>query len=174
MIDQCHRKAILLPPEILFKLIGKDSPDRELFNLFADRCPCDCRNLMSDMEQDIAFKPLLFDGSFNGAFPTDLGLSAKLDNFIPLMGVSRPTINGRAIIITIRRRPDKDMKEIEQGLQKTKPEEKNEKAQDIKKEAKEAADQFRRTYAQYVLSFALRNSPDTRALAMQKLARHRR
>lgn len=172
IIDQCHRKAILLSPQMLFKLIGKQAQNRDMFNMFAENCSCNCKNLMQDMQQDPMFSMELQDGSFDSKFPLDLNLASILDKFITSFGVSRPALNGKTIRISISVGNTSDKSKSFQKLLET---EKNDEGQkeDIKKKASDLQQHFRRTYARYVLSFAQRNSQDTCYLAMQKLARYR-
>lgn len=180
VIDQCHRKAILLSPDMLFKLIGKETDSKDLFQSFADSCTCDCHNIMQDMQMDPMFASQLKDGSFDSKLPTDLGLSSTLQKFIPQFGVSRPALNGKAIHISIMisngARPEKDTKRFKQKLQQKdqqKEKQKETEDQNLQKKASQLQNHFRRTYARYVVSFAERNSQDTCRLALQKMARYR-
>lgn len=188
IIDQCNRKAILLSPEMLFKILGKESDNPQLFNIFAQSCPCSGQHLMQDMQQDQEFKPMLGDGSFDSVLPVDLALQDVLKQFIPQFGVSRPALNGKAIRIQITStQPQKDMREFKDKLQDSiqdsessqdsdsgdRQNEDSDKEEDMQKKASLVGDQFRRTYARYVLSFAQRNSQDTCMLAMQKIARYK-
>ena len=75
IIDMCNRKAILLSPRALFKLMGKGLPDHQLFDMYADNCSCDCKNLMQDMEYDPQFKKQLIDGCFDTVKLPDLNLA---------------------------------------------------------------------------------------------------
>ena len=63
-------------------------------------------------------------------------------------------------------------KESEETSDST-PKEQEKEKEDIEKTANLVGDEFRRTYARYVISFAARNNEDTCNLAMQKLARYR-
>lgn len=182
VIDQCNRKAILMSPRMFFKLIGKESPQKELFDTYADTCDCGCENLMQDMEMDPHFRGFLTDGSFDTSLPADLNLANILQAFVPDFGVSRPALNGKSIRIQIhmgkplQNKPSKELKDkIEQkkGEKEDKESDKEEENQDIEKTASLVNDEFRRTYARYVLGFAARNNQDTCYLAMQKLARYR-
>lgn len=174
IIDQCNRKAILLSPKMLFKIIGKQSDQRDLFDTYADNCCCDCRHLMQDMLYDPLFKNELKDGSFDSVLPVDINLANLLESFVPQFGVSRPAINGKVIRITIRTAPMEQSNKIQQkiGEEQQKKGTKKDK-EELQKEASLVNDEFRRTYARYVLSFASRNNDDTCNLALQKLARYR-
>lgn len=183
VLDQCNRKAILLSPRAFFKLIGKDTSQKGMFDMFADNCPCDCHNIMQDMQGDPDFRKYLMDGSFDTVMPADLNLANILESFVPDMGVSRPALNGRSIRIEIHMgTPKKDatedfVKDIKKDSQEPKEDKekdsKEEEKEDIEKTASLVGDEFRRTYARYVIGFAARNNEDTCNLAMQKLARYR-
>ena len=166
--------------------MGKDAPDRDMFDTFADSCPCCGRHLMQDMQNDPLFASKLSDGCFDTKFPADLNLANILESFIPDFGVSRPALNGKAIRITIRmgampqvKTNQKFQKKLQEKQQEnTKESQQQDKEQEaqkeeVKKTASLVGDQFRRTYARYVISFAQRNDEDTCRLAMQKLARYR-
>lgn len=188
IISNCNRKAILLSPKMLFKIIGKESSDSNLFNMFADSCPCCGQHIMQDMTNDDLFANQLKDGSFDTITPVDLGLDSILQKFMPQFGVSRPALNGKAIRITIRigskPQQDKDQTAIIKAMDNQKQQSTNkikfvsnnhmqQDQQSVQKKASLVNDQFRRTYARYVLSFAQRNSQDTCNLALQKIARYR-
>ena len=194
VIDQCNRKKILMSPRAFFKLLGKDSDNKEFFDMFADNCSCDCQHLMQDMENDPGFRGHLLDGSFDTALPTDLNLASLLEAFIPDMGIGRPALNGRSIRIEIRmgapkeggeeelvkklqesgKQEDTEDKTQDKESEKEPEDNKEEKEkEDIQKTASLVGQEFRRTYARYVLGFAARNDQDTCNLAMQKLARYR-
>ena len=181
VLDQCNRKAILLSPRAFFKLIGRDTAEKDLFDMFADNCPCDCQHLMEDMQQDPKFRGHLMDGSFDTPMPIDLNLDNLLQKFVPEMGVSRPALNGKSIRIEIHMGlPKQDKKEefVKELKSKSedsdsKDDEQEKEKEDIQKTASLVGDEFRRTYARYVISFAARNNEDTCNLAMQKLARYR-
>ena len=66
----------------------------------------------------------------------------------------------------------KKLKESDEESDSKDKEEKEEK-ETIEKAASLIGEEFRRTYARYVLGFAARNNEDTCNLAMQKLARYR-
>lgn len=179
VIDQCNRKAILLSPQMLFRLIGKDSQQKDLFDTYAKNCPVCGQHLMQDMQEDEDFKPFLSDGSFDSSLPVDLSLSSLLQKFIPEFGISRPALNGKVIHITIKSfgKPEKSLKPLKDKLSETKQEDKDksqqEETKDMQKQAALIDNEFRRTYARYFLSFASKNSQDTCNLAMQKLARYK-
>lgn len=194
VLDQCNRKAILLSPRVLFKLMGKESPEKDFFDTFADNCNVDCKHLMQDMQNDPGFREHLLDGSFDSTLPADLNLANILQAFVPEMGVSRPALNGKSIRIEIhmgmpaeghkeafieklKQGDKKDSEEDPEKEEKKEPEkdsEKEEKEQkeDMEKTASLIGQEFRRTYARYVVGFAARNNEDTCNLAMQKLARY--
>ena len=181
VLDQCNRKAILLSPRAFFKLMGKESPQKDFFDMFADNCGCDCEHLMQAMEHDPGFKGHMLDGSFDTVMAPDLNLANILEAFVPEMGVSRPALNGKAIRIEIHMGAPKEdnkkefvekLKESDTGSD-SKEQEKETEKEDIEKTANLVGEQFRRTYARYVLGFAARNDEDTCNLAMQKLARYR-
>ena len=193
IISSCNRKAILLSPKMLFKIIGKQTDQSDLFNMFADSCPCCGKNLMQDMQKDDLFANQLRDGSFDSIMPVDLNLDRILESFMPHFGVSRPAINGKAIRITIRigSKPmeEKDQTKLIKAMQSQQRDQSQgsinkikfvtndhmnqQDQQSIQKKASLVNDQFRRTYARYVLSFAQRNSQDTCNLALQKIARYK-
>lgn len=190
IISGCNRKAILLSPKMLFKIIGKQTDQRELFNMFADSCPCCGQHIMQDMQKDDLFASQLRDGSFDTITPVDLNLDRILQSFMPQFGVSRPAINGKAIRITIRigSRPEqeKDQTTIVKAMESQQRDQSpntirfvdnkhmdDNAQQSVQKKASLINDQFRRTYARYVLSFAQRNSQDTCNLALQKIARYK-
>lgn len=185
VVDQCNRKAILLSPKMLFKLMGKEAQDGGMFNMLADSCPVCGKNMMQDMQNDSQFSSMLSNGCFDSKLPTDLNLANILQSFIPDFGVSRPALNGKAIRITIRmggtppvqEKQEKFKQDVQSLDKEPQKEEKNKEQktqkQDIQKKASAISDQFRRTYARYVISFAQRNSQDTCQLALQKLARYR-
>lgn len=173
IIDQCHRKAILLSPQMFFKIIGKQSDQKDLFDTYADNCTCDCHHLMQDMLYDPLFKDQLKDGSFDSVLPVDINLANILQKFVPQFGVSKPAMSGKAIKITIRMfSPQGDSKTAQKLKQKQEEKGKSKDKQQMQKEASLVDDQFRRTYARYVLSFASRNNEETCNLALQKLARY--
>ena len=180
VLDQCNRKAILLSPRVLFKLMGKESPEKDFFDMYADNCPCDCEHLMQDMENDPQFRGHMVDGSFDTVMPADLNLANILESFVPEMGVSRPALNGKSIRIQIHMgAPKKGEEELVKKLKESdeesdsKDKEEKEEKETIEKAASLIGEEFRRTYARYVLGFAARNNEDTCNLAMQKLARYR-
>lgn len=173
VLDQCHRKSILLSPKMLFRIIGKEFPEKDIFYTYADNCPCCGKHLMQDMENDPQFAAMLRDGSFDTTLPVDMNLEHILQKFVPQFGVSRPALNGKSIRIVITSMPpEKDLKPLQQALQ-SEQETQDKKEEKIQKTAQLAGDLFRRTYARYVLSFAARNDQDTCNLAMQKLARYK-
>ena len=152
VIDECNKSGILLTPDVFLKLIGKETDRPELFEDCADG-DYQCDSLFQDMEEDPEFDRDLTDGSFDQAMPTDLGLHEIVGKFVKDLGVTRPALNAKAIMIVIR--PG------------------NEKPKEVRKEAglaKKAADAVRRTYARYVLSFCGGQSEDTCQLALRKLA----
>ena len=79
--------------------MGKESPEKDFFDMYADNCPCDCEHLMQDMENDPQFRGHMVDGSFDTVMPADLNLANILESFVPEMGVSRPALNGKSIRI---------------------------------------------------------------------------
>lgn len=190
IISQCNNKAILLSPEMFFKLLGKETDNREVFNSCADMCPMCGKHLMQSMEEDPLFQRQLYDGSFDQNMPVDINLSSILDSFVGDLGVSRPAVNGRTIRIVImgqgaphNKQHDKDQEEVvkqlksqdsdSQDTEKQSKSQKSDSQQDIKKQASALTDELRRTYARYVISFAQKNNDDTCMLAMQKLARYK-
>lgn len=180
IISQCNNKAILLSPEMLFKLLGKESDNRELFEAGAQNCPVCGKHLMQQMQDDPQFQNQLYDGSFDQNLPVDINLSSILDKFIGDFGVSRPAVNRRSIKIIImgEGKPRKEDKQQEPQKVIQKATEDNQKSdsqqhQEMQKEASALNNYMKQTYARYVISFAQKNNDDTCMLAMQKLARYK-
>lgn len=177
IVSGCNRKGILLSPKMLFRIIGKESSNPELFKSYAEHCPICGRHLFQDMESDPMLGAVLNDGSFDSVLPQDLNLSSILQNFIPEFGMTRPAVNGRTIRIVIRMQP-KDNSELEDVIKDSRDqnsdssqESDSSSSETIQKTASTVAQEFRRTYARYVLGFAQQNSEDTCRLAVQKIAR---
>lgn len=156
VIDGCHRKGILLSPEMLFKLIGKDLPDGDdgkklLIECDDDSCG-DCSAMMRELEDDDETRNAeLLDGSFDSKLPVDLNLDRILEEFVPMFGMTNPVVGTRSITITISGRPVKSQKK-EASL--------NGRAQTA----------LRRTYARYLVAFAERNDDATCMNALMKTA----
>ena len=154
VIDSSSRKGILLTPEMLFKLLGKESEDEDsVLNECDDECCGDMSCMMRELEDDEDANEELLDGSFDGHPPVDLNLDAILEKFIPEFGMTDPALNGKAIHITIiGMAPKKD---------------KVDKKASFNKLAQEA---LRRTYARYLISFAAQNNDSTCMNALMKVA----
>ena len=158
VIDGCHRKGILLSPEMLFKLLGKDlSDDNEgkklLLECDDDSCG-DCSAMMRELEDDDDTRNAeLLDGSFDTRTPVDLNLDRILEEFVPMFGMTNPAVGTRSITITISGGPIRSQK----------------------KEASfngRAQTALRRTYARYMVAFAERNSDSTCLNALMKTAHY--
>lgn len=154
VIDSSSRKGILLTPEMLFKLLGKESEDADsVLKECDDECCGDMSAMMRELEDDEDANEELLDGSFDGHPPVDLNLDAILEKFIPEFGMTDPALNGKAIHITIiGMAPKKD---------------KVDKKASFNKLAQEA---LRRTYARYLISFAAQNNDSTCMNALMKVA----
>jgi hypothetical protein len=154
VIDGCNRKGILLTPEMLFKLLGKESGDDDslLFQCDDDSCG-DMSSMMRELEDDEDVNDELLDGSFDSHPPVDLNLDDILERFIPEFGMTDPAIHGKVIHITIT------------GVMPRKT--KVEKTASFNKLAQEA---LRRTYARYLISFAAQNNDSTCMNALMKIA----
>lgn len=154
IIDGSSRKGILLTPEMLFKILGKESEDEDsVLKSCDDECCGDMSCMMRELEDDEDVNEELLDGSFDGHPPVDLNLDAILEKFIPEFGMTDPAINGKSIRITI----------IGMAPKATTVEKKA----SINKLAQEA---LRRTYARYLISFAAQNDDNTCMNALMKLA----
>ena len=158
VIDGCHRKGILLSPEMLFKLLGKELPDGDegkklLLECDDDSCG-DCSAMMRELEDDDDTRNAeLLDGSFDTRTPVDLNLDRILEEFVPMFGMTNPAVGTRSITITISGGPIRSQK----------------------KEASfngRAQTALRRTYARYMVAFAERNSDSTCLNALMKTAHY--
>lgn len=154
IIDGSSRKGILLTPEMLFKILGKESDDEDsVLKSCDDGCCGDMSCMMRELEDDEDANEELLDGSFDSHPPVDLNLDAILEKFIPEFGMTDPAINGKSIRITI----------IGMAPKATTVEKKA----SLNKLAQEA---LRRTYARYLISFAAQNDDNTCMNALMKLA----
>ena len=157
VIDACNRKAILLSPGMLFKLLGRDLPaDEGVMLVSCDDDSCgDCSTMMEDLEESPVCNEMLLDGSFDTMFPADLNLDSILERFVPELGVSRPALQGKSITIVIEGRPKRDRLNKKSAYNKT------------------AQEALRNTYARYLIGFAQRNDEDTCKNALRKIAAHK-
>lgn len=184
VISGCNRKGILLTPDMLFSILGKDTECPQLFQQLGQSCCSRCGSIMRRMQKDDTFPAKMLDGMFDQQFLPDLNLQNLLQGFVPEFGVTRPAVNRKSITINISGEPDKvDMvaekikgtiqelmdKHQQQQNSDTKQEQTKEQ-QDLQKKASQLSLQADRTYARYLLSFAAANSDDTCQFAMRKLA----
>ena len=154
IIDSSSRKGILLTPEMLFKILGKESEDEDsVLKSCDDECCGDMSCMMRELEDDEDANEELLDGSFDGHPPVDLNLDAILDKFVPEFGMTDPALGGKTIRITI----------IGVAPKKSTVEKKA----SFNKMAQEA---LRRTYARYLISFAAQNDDSTCMNALMKIA----
>lgn len=155
IIDGCNRKGILLSPEMLFKILGKDCANGDVLCSCDDDSCGDMSCLMQELEDDEDNRNnILLDGSFDQVMPADLNLDRILESFIPEFGVTDPAIQAKSIHIIITNKPRKR-------------EDKQEKEASFNKYAQEA---LRRTYARYLISFAAQNDDAACENALMKVA----
>ena len=157
VIDSCNRKGILLSPEMLFKLLGRDcenEDDKELLCTCDDDSCGDMSCMMQELEDDEDSRnEILQDGSFDQVMPADLNLDSILEKFIPEFGMSDPAIQSKSIHIIITSRPKREKEQTKKAA--------------FNKYAQEA---LRRTYARYLISFAAQNDDATCTNALMKIA----
>jgi len=151
IIDSCNRKAILLSPSMLFKVMGNDLEDGELLKSCDDSCCGDMSCMMQELEEDESRNDELLDGSFDQHLPADLNLDAILDAMAPEFSAKDGAIQAKIIKVTISPREHK----------------KQEKTASFNQQGQEA---LRRTYARYLISFAERNDDSTCMNALLKIA----
>ena len=155
IIDGCNRKGILLSPEMLFKILGKDCANGDVLCSCDDDSCGDMSCLMQELEDDEDNRNnILLDGSFDQVMPADLNLDRILESFIPEFGVTDPAIQAKSIHIIITNKPRKR-------------EDKQEKEASFNKYAQEA---LSRTYARYLISFAAQNDDAACENALMKVA----
>lgn len=155
IVDSCNRKGILLSPEMLFKILGKDcenEEDRAILCSCDDSSCGDCSCMMQELEDDEDKNSILLDGSFDQHLPADLNLDDILEQFIPEFGASNPAIQAKVIRITITGREPKKSQKKEASFNKY------------------AQEALRRTYARYLISFAEQNDDATCMNALRKIA----
>ena len=158
VIDSCNRHGLLLTPDMLFDLLGKEDESGTLSEC-AHKCHLDCRDLMSKMKEDEDFDDELLDGAFDQHFPADINLDSIIESMMPHFGMTRPAVNSRTIIMVIQGKPRKH-KESDDN---------NDKKAFVQKQAEDAMARF---YARYLISFAAQNNDDTCRLALRKLANY--
>ena len=155
VVDGCNRKGILLSPEMLFKILGKDCENGDVLCTCDDDSCGDMSCMMQELEDDEDNRNnILLDGSFDQAMPADLNLDQILESFIPEFGVTNPALQAKSIHIIITNKPRKN-------------ENKQKKEASFNKYAQEA---LRRTYARYLISFAAQNDDATCENALMKIA----
>ena len=156
VIDSCSRKGILLSPEMLFKLLGKECEDdasRDTLFDCEDDSLGDCSTIMQELDEAEDKNIDLTDGSFDAKHSPDISLENILDRFMPEFGTDNQSIGTKSIHITITARP-----------RKRKGQNKN---ASFNKYAQAA---LRRTYARYVISFAEQNNDNACMNALRKIA----
>jgi hypothetical protein len=158
VIDGCNRHGLLLTPDMLFDLMGKEDPSGTLSE-YAHKCHLDCKDLMTRMKEDEDFDDELLDGAFDQHFPADLNLESIIDSAMPDFGMTAPAVNARTIIVVLRGKLNKQKE----------PKEDNDKKAFV---VKQAEDVLSRVYARYLISFAAQNNDDTCRSALRKLANY--
>lgn len=155
VISSCNRKGILLTPDMLFALLGKEDPTGGILDIAGDT-NFDCSHLCEEAAEDDCFRDELLDGAFDQVLPQDLTLDEILDSVVGDFGVTVPAVNARIIKITIHGTPAKVQ---------------NEKSQICKMATfKEVENALKHTYTRYLIGFAAQNNDDTCRLALRKLA----
>jgi len=155
IIDVSNRKGLLLSPDMLFKILGKDLEDPEdkerLCSLDEDCCG-DMSSMMRELEDDDSANERLMDGSFDQHLPVDVNLANIIEAFMPEFGMTNPAVGTRSIRITIigRKKPSGHKKKASIGH--------------------DAEVALRRTYARYLVSFAQQNDDATCMNALRHIA----
>lgn len=152
IIDGCNRKGILLTPEMLFKLMGKEVDGDTLLSECDDESCGDMSSMMRELEDDEDVNEELLDGSFDQHPPVDLNLDSILEKFLPMFGMTDPAMNARVIHITITGAPKHGTVVKKASFNKL------------------AQEALRRTYARYLISFAAQNNDNTCMNALMKIA----
>ncbi len=155
VIHSCNRKGILLPPEVLFSILGNECEDPKQRILLKSCDSDDCGDMacmLQELEESDDVNDVLLDGSFDQCLPVDLNLDSILEKFMPELGMTNPAVQARVIKITISGKPSvrKQCKEAS-----------------FNKQAQEA---LRRIYSRYLISFAEQNDDNTCLNALMKVA----
>jgi len=155
IVDVSNRKGLLLPPEVLFKLMGKELEDgegKDALESLDEGCCGDMSCMMRELEDDESCGECLRDGSFDQHPPVDVNLANIIEAFMPDFGMTNPAVGARSIRITIigKGNPRGSRKKASAG------------------HAAETA--LRRTYARYLVSFAQQNDDATCMNALRHIA----
>ena len=155
IVDVSNRKGLLLPPEVLFKLMGKELEDgegKDALESLDEGCCGDMSCMMRELEEDEDRNDELQDGSFDQHFPADLNLDDILNKFLPEFGTDNPAIQAKIIRITVSPKEKKEEQHKEASFNP------------------QAEQALRKTYARYLISFAERNSDQACMNALMKVA----